>query len=318
MPLASAALRRIFSKTRIDHKIVTRNCRSCSIGPKSCAMARQPISSLQSPIKTAINREPLLRDSKCNKMIAYVAKRDESNVHKFAPLQRTSSLFGETSTTSTSTRSSEPEDLSAQRIRANYFYRLGIGKPQVASPTYRNGCIQAHLRRQSDSVFESSHTEVLKDDLGQADPSLTKNSSPQYSKFNKDSKVSFSAEVSIHLIPHRNHYSSQDKERLWMLPHELEEMAYRNCVEFTLEHWDWKQAIEESDFVLLQGILTHPAHAMMIQQQQQQRCTPSRQFCMIFSAQQQHSRRHHKPEHQGYTSHLNTRYRWADPIFIQP
>jgi hypothetical protein len=64
-----------------------------------------------------------------------------------------------------------------------------------------------------------------------------------------------------------------------MSPAELEEMAYRNYFEFASEHWDWRQAVEEEDFCLFAGAWTHPAHVT--------RYTPSRQFCMIRSAQQQ-------------------------------
>lgn len=279
-------------------------------------MARQPVSSLPSPIKSNY-RENVARNSIGGKIDNIGSKRDESTVHTFLSLQRTSSLFGETSTTSSSTRSSDPEDLSAHRIRAKYFYRLGIGKPQVPPSSHgNNSTMMVHTRKPCRSNSLPSHVEVLKDDLGQPDVSLTLLTSlPQHthSKFNKKAKVAFNTEVNVHFIPHRSQYSSCDKERLWMVPHELEKMAYRNCIEFTVEQWDWRQAIEESDFVLVQGILTHPAHAMMQQQQLQQRCTPSRQFCMIFSAQQQqqHSRRHHKLDSHRYSASplTNSRFR---------
>jgi len=319
---------------------------------------------MQSPIQT-INRESFSKkDSKCYKNTTTAAtvtatatsksssssscvlpRGKESKFHVFSPLQRTASLFGETSTTSSSTRSSEIEEVSAQRIRARYFSKLGIEKPPQMIPgksevsasisggartgamavAHKFSSIKTHVQRNSYGVSKSSYTELLKDDLGQTDMNLTMYSVPQHSKYNKGSKVAFKTDVRVHLIPHRNQYSVKEKEQLWMPPHELELMAHRNCIEFTVEQWDWRQAIEESDFVLMQGTLTHPAHAIILQQQQlqkqhqqQQRYTPSRQFCMIFSAQQQQSRRNHnyKPEYHQYSSsssysssHLSTRYR---------
>jgi hypothetical protein len=258
-------------------------------------MARHPISSIQdAPVRITSN-------SKCVKMAPrYISSADINTSSGplcsrfFGPLQRKSSLFGETSTGSSSTESSGHEVASAHRIRSRYLHKLGVGTP-ASSPL---------LKKNSKSNNMQS-TETLKDDLGRTDSTLTSSSStPQHSKHNASPKVRFLPQVSVHSIPHRNQYSSKVKQLLWMAPQELEEAACRNYIEFAAEQWDWRQAAEESNFVLIQGVSTHPAHAqMLLQQQQQQRsCTPNRQFCMVFSAQQQLSKQQHyqPPQTVGY------------------
>lgn len=286
-------------------------------------MARQYQSPLHSTTTTSssttqlLNREAIKMFSKDWKMVCSASKQDLSD--GFPPLERCWSLSGETSTSSSSSPSSEPaEDASAKRIRAKYFYTLGIGKPKLPVTPLHGSTGSSRQVVPNGQQRIRSILKISSPTHSNADPSLSKglfsnNIQTTTTNTNKrrDSKVVFKTEVSIHLIPNRHQFSSKEKEQLWMLPQELEETAYRNYIEFSLEQWDWQQAIEENDFVLIQGMLTHPAHVAMMQQQMH--CTPNRQFCRIFSAQQQHLRQHQyqRPHqyHRYSSSQQSTNYR---------
>lgn len=67
---------------------------------------------------------------------------------------------------------------------------------------------------------------------------------------------------------------------------QLDDSVERNCLEFAAELYDWQNAVEEREFVCIQGRKVHPAHAYVYQQELHKYNT-NRQFCMILSAQQQ-------------------------------
>jgi hypothetical protein len=121
---------------------------------------------------------------------------------------------------------------------------------------------------------------ALKQDHGQADKSIFIASPPQHSKNSK--KVSFDATVLVHSIIHAKDLSARFKRTIWMPPRELEEALHRNSIEFAAEGWEWQNATEEADFVLVGTQYIHPAHILLRQQ-----CNLQRQFMMIMSAQQQ-------------------------------
>lgn len=192
----------------------------------------------------------------------------------FCQLQRKTSLLGETSTSSTSTLSSSCLEISsAHQIRSRYFYKLGV----IQSKPVSSLAASINKRR----TLKPSHYEVLKNDLGQVDPTLSIHSRPQHATNNTKGKVCFKSNVTVHEIPHAKDYSIRTRESLWMTPEELEETAYRNCIEFAAENWNWLEAVEEPEFVLVQGTLRHPAHACF------QHYNLNHQFCSRFSAQQQ-------------------------------
>jgi hypothetical protein len=156
----------------------------------------------------------------------------------------------------------------SSRIRSRYLDRLGVGKPKVAPMP------------SSKPKVSTSNLETLKQDRGKTDDSLTIHSPPQHAR----PTVSFRSSVVVHSIPNRQEYSERVKKTIWMQPEELEESANRNCIEFSAEGWDWRQAIEETDFVFFRGDLIHPAHMA-------RQCNLQRQFLMIMSAQQRHKQR---------------------------
>eukprot|EP00934_Nitzschia_sp_Nitz4_P008947 Nitzschia sp. Nitz4//scaffold176_size46146//35976//36707//NITZ4_007196-RA/size46146-exonerate_est2genome-gene-0.22-mRNA-1//-1//CDS//3329539027//8937//frame0 len=198
----------------------------------------------------------------------------EGDYH-FCSLTRKRSLLGESSTVSTSTHSSSGlEPATSQQIRSRFLGRLGFVQPSVTNANI------VPIRRKKP---ESNTTEaVLKKDLGKPDRTLTLESRPQQAKQNKRATVCFRATVTVHAIPHFKDYSPCTKGQMWMNPKELDEMAYRNCIEFAAEQWNWREATEERDFVLCEGKLTHPAHASY-----QRQYNLRRQFCYMMSARQQ-------------------------------
>jgi hypothetical protein len=89
--------------------------------------------------------------------------------------------------------------------------------------------------------------------------------------------------VVVHAIPNRKEYSERVKKEIWMQPHELEESATQNCIEFAAEGRDWRLATEEQDFIFYQNEMVHPVHVT-------RHCNLQRQFLMIMSAQQKQNR----------------------------
>ena len=66
-----------------------------------------------------------------------------------------------------------------------------------------------------------------------------------------------------------------------MDPQELQLNAARNVLEFAAENWDWRQATEEKDMVIVDDhTLVHPVHL-------HRQCNMQRQFLMIMSAHRQ-------------------------------
>ena len=173
------------------------------------------------------------------------------------------------------TKAAFPPMAESSHIRSRYLRRLGVGNPKIAPMT----------QAQNISRNEQHSLEVLKNDHGRKDASLTTNSPPIHAHpILSKAEVSFESAVRVHCIPNRKEYSERVKKTLWMQPRELEESATRNYIEFQAEGWDWRRATEETDFVVYQNQLIHPAHLT-------RQCNLQQQFLMIMSAQQQHKQR---------------------------
>ena len=185
------------------------------------------------------------------------------------------------------------------RILNTYFHRLGVLRPTI--PPSRNLNTSKASSRKENIREKASKTEILKQDLGQADSSLSRRSAPQHvNKENGRAKVGFAPCVTVHSIPNCKDYSQRMKQLLWVPARELGENLQRNHIEFASEQWDWRCAVEEKDFVMIQGVLVHPVHAEILYQRhqeeeeqrfqhQQQSCNLNRQFCMLLSEQQRRS-----------------------------
>jgi hypothetical protein len=90
--------------------------------------------------------------------------------------------------------------------------------------------------------------------------------------------VCFESSVKIHPIPSRSDYSERVRSSLWQHPAEFQANLRRNMFEIQAENWDWRQATEEKDMVLMRDELVHPVHFM-------RQCNMKRQFLLIMSAQ---------------------------------
>ncbi|KAL7581172.1 hypothetical protein ACA910_005961 [Epithemia clementina (nom. ined.)] len=73
-------------------------------------------------------------------------------------------------------------------------------------------------------------------------------------------KVGFSSTVSIFSIPSRKDYPKQVRSAVWSDKREISEMTARNLVEFAAEGWDWRNATEEENMLVLDGETVHPVH----------------------------------------------------------
>lgn len=74
--------------------------------------------------------------------------------------------------------------------------------------------------------------------------------------------VHFHPQVSVRFIPSRHAYKPSDKTKIWSSRDELQQMVKRNSFEFAYESFRWQHAIEEDEFVNVQGRHIHPAYIM--------------------------------------------------------
>lgn len=75
-------------------------------------------------------------------------------------------------------------------------------------------------------------------------------------------RVTFHNMVEVHLIPNKSMYSQKVRENLWNHPEDICRNAVRNSVEFAAENFDWRQAVEDENFLVSPstGARIHPAH----------------------------------------------------------
>jgi hypothetical protein len=75
-------------------------------------------------------------------------------------------------------------------------------------------------------------------------------------------RVTFHNMVEVHLIPHKSMYSQEARKNLWNDPDDICRNALRNSVEFAAENFDWRQAVEDENFIMSPstGSRIHPAH----------------------------------------------------------
>jgi hypothetical protein len=95
----------------------------------------------------------------------------------------------------------------------------------------------------------------------------------------------------VHGIPGRLDYSHHRRQMMWISAEELQQNYARNVLEFQSEHWDYRQCVEEEQFVrnTATGELVHPIHAVYwLQQQQQQQQLLLRQQEQQYRQQQYH------------------------------
>ena len=82
-------------------------------------------------------------------------------------------------------------------------------------------------------------------------------------------RVTFHDKVQIRFIPSRKAYSPEDKARMWSNRQEVYNMCRKNTYEFAYESYRWQHAVEEDEFVNLNGRLVHSAY---LQKTKSQKC----------------------------------------------
>ncbi|KAL3934421.1 MAG: hypothetical protein SGBAC_009862 [Bacillariaceae sp.] len=157
-------------------------------------------------------------------------------------------------------------------IRHRYLSKLGLAKGSAASPapTPSRPCMEKNL----------SPVGVLKTAMSKPEVPIIKPS------------VTFQKQVSIRYIPDKRQF--ENPEDLWIQKEEFTALHQRNCLEYAADGWNWENATEESDFVLFQNELVHPAHFSFQNEpvhtahlRGQQTCNIQRQFLMTMYAQRQ-------------------------------
>jgi hypothetical protein len=76
----------------------------------------------------------------------------------------------------------------------------------------------------------------------------------------EDAQVTFVDMVSVVEIPSHRTYDDEIRQSLWNGTAQVAAFVQRNSLEFSTEHWDWRQVLEEDSFVQLpSGEWMHPA-----------------------------------------------------------
>jgi hypothetical protein len=140
----------------------------------------------------------------------------------------------------------------SMRIRSRYLQRLGVAKFHKASKTVDRTSLK---RRRKGSFIEALKT-------GAQDFDITVDSPPLPFQSSLQSRVSFESCVVVHSIPSHIDYSDRVRKALWTEPMEMEQEKIRNYVEFMAEGWDWRQVVEEDEFLVFENQLIHPVHAI--------------------------------------------------------
>lgn len=74
-------------------------------------------------------------------------------------------------------------------------------------------------------------------------------------------KVGFASTVSVKSIPGRLNYSEEVRTSYWSDKNEISKMTERNMIEFAAEGWDWRNATDDDQMIILNGEAVHPVHS---------------------------------------------------------
>ena len=212
--------------------------------PLNTSPKRNPCSSrLRSSLqieKIPIHHEPLKDDN---------SKVDEDLISALSSCSLSTSPSKDMPPTCIIMRQADSSDL-------KYIFPATSTSPPSTSmsPSSSSASIFAWERTYSCQSFSSLNSMSSSFDIEDDETSTTSSK--------KQRGVSFDATVSIKPIPTRNEYSDRIRPYLWSTPQELQQNAHRNIFEFASEHYDWQQAVEESDMYIHAetGERIHPIH----------------------------------------------------------
>ena len=90
-------------------------------------------------------------------------------------------------------------------------------------------------------------------------------------------QISFNNTVCVQAIPSRHEYSERVKSSYWSSAEELYWMSKRNVFEFRAEGWDWREVVEDDQFLFFNGEKVHPSHFSYFDSEMDQKeCTFSK------------------------------------------
>jgi hypothetical protein len=184
---------------------------------------------------------------------------------------------GPSSSLSSSSPSSPSSLSEACRIRSRYLHRLGVTSFVIASssdgldnssPSIRScshrvqedpPILRSILLRSpgnsssSDSLpgLERANSSLSTSTAGTSSLSYSSSSSPSYKPCKRTTRICFDEMVTIYTISSLldSHVTPIERATLWISSTEAEEMILKNTIEFAAEKWDWRNAIEEEDFI---------------------------------------------------------------------
>lgn len=171
---------------------------------------------------------------------------------------------------------------SSSSLRSRFLHRLGFHKgisPEEQRNLHRHAARED--RRSRDSFFfEEEPLKEAKaidndDESVSTSPTVAMNSSADLSSFlrsrtysslsersvtsTRSRSVSFDQEIVVYPVPSRPGLESE-RDDIWMSPSEMDDAVKRNIFEFASEQWDWRQVVDETEMIPVNGELVHPAH----------------------------------------------------------
>jgi len=147
-------------------------------------------------------------------------------------------------------------------IRCKYLQKLGIfpDRSQISARGEQQKLVSSQISHSNADLRGLIPSQrMMKDNTTTFSPDILM--SPIYTKRPRQ-RVTFHKMVEVHLIPHKNMFSNQVRRNLWNDPEDICRNALRNSVEFAAENFDWRQAVEDENFLLSPstGKRIHPAH----------------------------------------------------------
>lgn len=170
---------------------------------------------------------------------------------------------------------------SAAQVRSKFMNKLGIA-PQMPEGTTSNPVVKRRDLEEPSYEIELNDQGKATTTTNNAKSALFRFFTPQSSSVssseeekenaadqesesdgnntNQRRSVKFHDAVTVYPVPLHTAYSSRIRDTVWTSVSEMEENIARNCLEFSAEHWDAAQVVEDQDMILYHGELVHPVH----------------------------------------------------------
>ena len=133
-------------------------------------------------------------------------------------------------------------DRKDSEIRCKYLQKLGIfpNRSQIPARGEEQNIALSEILQSHEDLRGLSPPSTISPDILMS-PIHTKRPRP---------RVTFQKMVEVYLIPHKNMFSNQVRRSLWNDPEDIYRNALRNSVEFAAENFDWRQAVQDENFLV--------------------------------------------------------------------